>query len=277
VKVSWNDFDGRSLLPLVAFVVFGCVDIHKATQFTGAIPTETTTIARNVYMHQRRYFYNLLPIDNCRYDFSVGDRSFRGDGVCPNISTYDSIKAKLSNSVRDLPGPDATVYYDPVDPSINSLTEFSARSETEYRNGIGWIGLGSVCSFPFVLLALLNATKSRKHARIFVDARGTVIYPDEINYGSEFGRTPVSGGGAEATDAAASETSVREKNFAASHGLRELYLDVIKQIHPDHASSEADRTLRERLTKDANIAFEQGDDATLRRVLEEYESLAPQR
>jgi hypothetical protein len=70
---------------------------------------------------------------------------------------------------------------------------------------------------------------------------------------------------------------VREKNFAASHGLRELYLDVIKQIHPDHASSEADRTLRERLTKDANIAFEQGDDATLRRVLEEYESLAPQR
>ena len=130
---------------------------------------------------------------------------------------------------------------------------------------------------PFVLLAVLDATKNKKHGRIYVDAKGTFVDPDEVDFASEFGRIPIGGGGGEATDSVAGERAVREANFAASHGLRELYLDVIKQIHPDHASSEADRTLRERLTKDANIAFEQGDDAILRRVLEEYEILAPQR
>jgi hypothetical protein len=47
---------------------------------------------------------------------------------------------------------------------------------------------------------------------------------------------------------------------------------VIKQIHPDYASNEADRALRERLTKEANSAYKQGDSATLQRVLEEYKS-----
>jgi hypothetical protein len=276
VRVSWKDFDGRSLFPLIVFFVFGGIDIHRATQFTDAVPSERTTIAHNVHIHQRRYFFNLLPVNNCKYDFSIDNRSLRGDGVCPDISTYDLIKVELSNSVRDLPGPDATVYYDPADPSINSLTEFSARRETEYRNGIGWIGLGIVCTLPFVLLVALNATKNKKNKRVFVDARGTVIDPNEVDLGSEFGRIPVGGGGEETAGAAANESAEREASFAASHGLRELYIDVIKQIHPDHASNEADRALRERLTKDANLAFERGDDATLRRVLEEYESLAPQ-
>ena len=99
--------------------------------------------------------------------------------------------------------------------------------------------------------------------------------PDEIDLGSGFSGIPVGGGSAESTDAAAGERAARDANFAASHGLRELYIKVVKRIHPDLSSSEADRTMRERLTKDANIAFEQGDDATLRRVLEECESWAP--
>jgi hypothetical protein len=64
-------------------------------------------------------------------------------------------------------------------------------------------------------------------------------------------------------------------DIATSHGLRELYIKVVKQIHPDLASSEADRAMRERLTKDANMAFQQGDESRLRRVLEEYESQPP--
>ena len=99
--------------------------------------------------------------------------------------------------------------------------------------------------------------------------------PDEINLGSGVSGKPVGGGSTESTGAAAEERGAREANFAASHGLRELYIKVVKQIHPDLASSEADRIMRERLTKDANIAFEQGDDATLRRVLEERESRGP--
>ena len=161
--------------------------------------------------------------------------------------------------------------------SANSLTEFSASSETEFRNGIGLIGLGVICVLPFLFPMALGAFKSKKNKRIFVDAKGTVIDLNEVDLSSGFGGTPAQGGGAEATEAAASERAAREANFAASHGLRELYINVVKQIHPDLASNEADRTLRERLTKDANIAFEHGDDVELRRVLKEFESLAPQR
>jgi putative transposase len=100
-------------------------------------------------------------------------------------------------------------------------------------------------------------------------------YPDESDLGSGFSGIPVGErGAAESTGAAADERDTREANFAASHRLRELYINVVKLTHPDLASSEADRTIRERLTKEANIAFEQGDDATLRRVLEECESRA---
>jgi hypothetical protein len=53
--------------------------------------------------------------------------------------------------------------------------------------------------------------------------------------------------------------------------LRDLYRAVAKRIHPDLAGNDSDRHLRERLMKEANLAYEQGDEAKLRELLEEYE------
>jgi len=272
VRVRWKDFDGRWLFVTFGVLVLAAIEIHTAIQFSNAAPTERTTIAHNVMIH-RRYFF-LIPTYSCSYDFRVDDRSFSGKGVCPELTDYDSIKGEFSNSVRNLPMPDATVYFDPADPSIHSLTDFSARSENEYRNAIGWVGLGVVFTLPFILLMALGATKGKKGDKIYVDAMGTVIDPDGVDFDSGFGGMPVGGRSDDAADAAAQERAERGANFAASDSLRELYIDVIKHIHPDLALNEADRILRERLTKDANVAFERGDDAALRRALEDYKEEA---
>lgn len=60
--------------------------------------------------------------------------------------------------------------------------------------------------------------------------------------------------------------------FAPSPSLKSLYREVAKQIHPDLASDELDRAKRQRLMADANKAYEDGDEARLRAILEEYES-----
>ena len=117
--------------------------------------------------------------------------------------------------------------------------------------------------------------KNKGNGGVFVDAKRTVIYPGEIDFGSGFSGLPGESERPEESNAAANGKAARDEYFAASYGLRELYLDVIKQIHPDHASNVADRALREQLTKEANAAFERGDDETLRRALEEYTRQAP--
>src|SRR5579859_7964965 len=60
------------------------------------------------------------------------------------------------------------------------------------------------------------------------------------------------------------------RDFTPSVGFKKLYRDVVNQVHPDRAGSDADRVLRERLIKEANAAFSRGDEDSLRSILEEY-------
>lgn len=57
-----------------------------------------------------------------------------------------------------------------------------------------------------------------------------------------------------------------------SQTLKNLYREVAKRIHPDLATDSEDRLKRQKLMAEANRAFEEGDEARLRRILEEYES-----
>lgn len=50
--------------------------------------------------------------------------------------------------------------------------------------------------------------------------------------------------------------------------LRQLYLRVIRRVHPDGAIDEQDRLRCERLTQEANHAYAVGDESALRAVLE---------
>jgi hypothetical protein len=57
-----------------------------------------------------------------------------------------------------------------------------------------------------------------------------------------------------------------------SQGLKDLYRAAAKRLHPDLSRDEADRAIRERLMTEANLAYEKGDEARLREILEEYDS-----
>jgi DnaJ-class molecular chaperone len=54
--------------------------------------------------------------------------------------------------------------------------------------------------------------------------------------------------------------------------LKSLYREVAKRIHPDLSSDPEDRMKRQQLMAEANEAYQMGDFARLKRILEEYES-----
>jgi hypothetical protein len=74
------------------------------------------------------------------------------------------------------------------------------------------------------------------------------------------------------TKSAAGEKSVQEpREFEASPEMKRLYRDVAKRIHPDLTSDREDRAKRQLLMAEANQAYEQGDEAQLVKILNEYE------
>ena len=77
---------------------------------------------------------------------------------------------------------------------------------------------------------------------------------------------------AEESNSAVRDAAAKSEGFKASPELKKLFKEVARRIHPDYATDEADRHKREQLMKEANAAYEKGDAAALRRILEEYES-----
>jgi peptidoglycan hydrolase CwlO-like protein len=97
--------------------------------------------------------------------------------------------------------------------------------------------------------------------------------------------TAAADGSDEAKAAAAEARGQAEESYAAAHGeaakaadfspspeLKKLFREVVRQIHPDSATDEADRAVRNRLMAEANLAYRRGDADALRRILEEYKS-----
>ena len=78
---------------------------------------------------------------------------------------------------------------------------------------------------------------------------------------------------ADETKLGAGEKTDREpRAFKASPEMKRLYRDVAKRIHPDLTSDRQDRTARQQLMARANQAYEQGDESSLSKILNEYES-----
>lgn len=76
---------------------------------------------------------------------------------------------------------------------------------------------------------------------------------------------------AQAAGAAPAEPSPRER-FVPPEGLKRLFREVAKRVHPDLTTDEGERTRRQRFMAEANAAYEAGDQARLEAILREWES-----
>jgi hypothetical protein len=77
--------------------------------------------------------------------------------------------------------------------------------------------------------------------------------------------------------AQAAESSETVQSSAApkpkpSEELKKLFREVAKRIHPDLATNDADRDRRQTLMAEANIAYENGDETRLGRILADWEA-----
>lgn len=266
----WKSGAGRSLILSVGVFVCVFLGIHKARQFANAAPRERMAAARDV---SRRYYpeYGLrFNFYSCSYGFIVAGEPYVGRGDCPQLSASDGSSPILWDSGGTLVGANVAVYYDPAEPSLSSLVDFSTMSRREYRYMIPWDCLAISILLAAVFFALLDANEKKPAGAVIVDNKGTVIYPEAIDIGTEFGGASAENRKPERPFNEANRRDVRVADFAPPSGLRDLYLEVVNQIHPDRAMNESDQVLREKLMKEANAAFERCDSETLQRVVEEY-------
>ena len=66
--------------------------------------------------------------------------------------------------------------------------------------------------------------------------------------------------------------AAEEPKLEIPEDLKKLYRKVAKAVHPDYASDDDDRALRERAMAEANAAYEAGDAERLKVILEDWEN-----
>lgn len=77
---------------------------------------------------------------------------------------------------------------------------------------------------------------------------------------------------AQAEESAQTARPAAEPRPKPTEDLKKLFREVAKCIHPDLATNDTDRERREKLMAEVNLAYENGDEAKLRRVLADWES-----
>lgn len=77
---------------------------------------------------------------------------------------------------------------------------------------------------------------------------------------------------AQAGESSEAASAIREPKSKPTESLKKLFRDVAKRIHPDLAASDADRARRQILMAEANRAYEEGDEAKLLSILQEWET-----
>jgi hypothetical protein len=166
------------MLSILAFA-YGGLRFYTSRQAAAAAPRESTTTA-NVYLHNGANGKSSDDVLRCDYSFFVNGTPYRGHGFCPTQDAKGSAEGALMDLTVGLQGLTATVYYDPNDPTINSLTDFSAKVGSDSVKAKFSIGVGVVLLLIAGLGAVFAGGPSKQSVAI-VQAEDAVLLPDEAN------------------------------------------------------------------------------------------------
>jgi hypothetical protein len=126
VTASSRSVGGSALLLSLLAFIFGGSYIYSARHDLTVAKNEATASGQ-AYLHPQRKNSDIFDSLRCDYSFGVNDVRYVGHGMCP-AQTDHSLKGTLENAAGLLQNPSVTVYYDPANPSTNSMMEFSAKS-----------------------------------------------------------------------------------------------------------------------------------------------------
>lgn len=171
---------GSLTLGLFLALAYGVLGLYEVSR-DKAIASNEGIIPDVVMQHS---FSNTTGALRCTYGFSVGDNLYGGHGSCPTDGTANSIKGSVG-SLLVPPNSTATVYYDPNDPSYNSLLDFSVKADNDSRKARLGFGLAVVCAVLLGIGVVIAGKASQPGGGIVVDSQGTTIYPDQININSD--------------------------------------------------------------------------------------------
>jgi hypothetical protein len=165
------------LLSVFAFA-YGGLCIYTARRARALAYKEATTTG-TAWVHESKK-PDAFDFLQCDYAFWVNGLNYQGHGICPR-QTDHSVTGTLENLAGILQKPSVTVYYDPADPTFNSMTEFGAKSVYDYKKAKLSFLAGAALLIFTVVGASYFASANKASQGIVVDFKGTVIYPDQID------------------------------------------------------------------------------------------------
>jgi hypothetical protein len=162
------------LLSLLAFV-YGGLCIYLARHDLTVAKNEVTTTGQ-ASPHHRRKDSDIFDSFRCDYTFMVNDRFYTGNGMCPGQADH-SVKGAVENLAGLLQNPKVTVYYDPADPTTNSMMEFGAKSS--YDNGKANLSIlvGVISLIVVGVVYVFGGNKAPQE--VAADSGESVVDPDK--------------------------------------------------------------------------------------------------
>lgn len=76
----------------------------------------------------------------------------------------------------------------------------------------------------------------------------------------------------QAEESSQTARAIGESKSKLTESLKTLYREIAKRIHPDLATNDADRARRQKLMAEANHAYEEGNEAGLQAILNDWET-----
>jgi hypothetical protein len=152
---------GGLVLGALVLLALGITSFVHSDRYSGLAASQRITTAQGTrtYRSTRDSSGHINSHLDCTYHFTVDGAVFNGSDCPPN----DATESTENQSLYNLTGAQqftATVYYDPNDPSTNSLMEFTARGGLDHALGIILVALGIILLGVVAFGALVSNNQS---------------------------------------------------------------------------------------------------------------------